>query len=187
MERQHNVQQACDTLGRGGVILYPTDTIWGIGCDATNEAAIEKVFEIKNRPKEKSLILLADSLEMVKQYVPVTPGMEAIIGSFEIPTTVIYDAPFGLPSAVISEVNTVAIRITEHAFCRALIHCFGRPIISTSANISGEKPAAYFEEISQSIVRAVDFIVSKEYDTSQYKQPSRLLKIRLDNTIDQLR
>jgi L-threonylcarbamoyladenylate synthase len=187
MNLNSDIQEAVSHLQKGNILLYPTDTIWGIGCDATNEAAIEKVFEIKHRPKEKSLIVLMDSLEMLKGYVDLSPEVEKLISSFDVPTTVIYDNPKLLPRSVTSEVNTIAIRITQHIFSKEMISAFGKPVISTSANISGEAHPVYFEEISQEIKNNVDHIVSADQDTSIYKQPSRLIKIMPDNTLDFLR
>ncbi len=174
-------------LQQGKTILYPTDTIYGIGCDATNENAVDKIFEIKNRPKEKSLIILVDSVEMLKKYVTVTNEIESLITSFELPTTVIYSNPRGLAKNAINSDNTIAIRVVNHKFCKELIHQFGKPIISTSANISGEKNPVSFSAISEDIKNKVDFIVNEKYDTSIYKFPSKLIKINADNSIEYLR
>ena len=183
----NDIQETISHLNKGNVILYPTDTIWGLGCDATNEDAIEKIFSIKQRSKEKNLIVLVDSVEMLHQYVDVSKEIEHLILSLQMPTTVIYDNPKDLPRKIISDVNTIAVRITSHEFCKKLIAQFGKPIISTSANISGEAHPVNFEDISEEIKNKVDFIVSKEYDTSIHKYPSRLIKILPDNTIDYLR
>ncbi|MDB5228178.1 MAG: putative ribosome maturation factor rimN [Bacteroidota bacterium] len=183
----NDIQETVSHLQKGNIILYPTDTIWGLGCDATNEDAIEKIFSIKQRSKEKNLIVLMDSVEMLRRYVDINKDIENQVSSLEVPTTVIYDDPKDLPRKIISDVNTMAIRITKHEFCKQLIAAFGKPLISTSANISGEAHPIYFEDISEEIKNKVDFIVPKEYDTSAYKQPSRLIKILPDNTIDFLR
>ena len=187
MNIHKDIQEAVSHLKNGGTILYPTDTIWGLGCDATNEAAIEKIFAIKHRPKEKNLIVLMDSVGMLKHYVNISAEIEELISSFDVPTTVIYSNPKHFPTSVVTSVHTVAIRITSHEFCKALISAFGKPIISTSANISGENHPVYFEDIAEEIKNNVDHIVSNEYDTSEYKQPSRLIKILPDNTLDFLR
>ena len=182
-----DIQQAIQNLQQGKTILYPTDTIYGIGCDATNEAAIENVFVIKNRPKEKSLIVLMNTIEMLKQYVQINADLEKLIISFKEPTTIIYANPVGLAQNAINADNTIAIRIPRHPFCQALIKEFGKPIISTSANISGENSPLSFDDISKEIKRKVDFIVDEKYDTSNYKQPSRLIKINKDFSIEYLR
>jgi L-threonylcarbamoyladenylate synthase len=179
--------EAYQCLQQGKTILYPTDTIWGIGCDATNETAVDKVFELKNRPKQKSLIILVDAVEMLKKYVTITDETEALINSFELPTTVIYSNPTGLAANVINNDKSIAIRIVNHAFCRQLIRAFGKPIVSTSANISGEKNPVFFDDISEQIKNKADFIVAEKYDTSVYKFPSKLIKINADNSIDYLR
>ena len=124
---------------------------------------------------------------MLKKYVEITTEIEKLILSFKEPTTVIYSNPKDLPASIISLENTVAIRITGHEFCRALINQFGKPLISTSANISGEENPLYFENISEEIKSEVNFIVPKDYDTSVYRQPSRLIKILPNNKIDHLR
>jgi L-threonylcarbamoyladenylate synthase len=184
---QTDIKEIATILTAGKTILYPTDTIWGIGCDATNETAVEKIFDIKNRPKEKSLIVLVDSIEMLKKYITITKETEALISSFELPTTVIYSNPIGLAKNVINNDNTIAIRIVNHDFCRQLIQQFGNPIVSTSANISGEKNPVSFEDISTAIKNKVDFIADKKFDTSVYKFPSKLIKISADNSIQYLR
>jgi len=179
--------QTVSILQQGKTILYPTDTIWGIGCDATNETAVEKIFDIKNRPKKKSLIVLVDSIEMLKKYVIVTPEIESMLASFELPVTVIYPNPKGLAPNVVNADNTIAIRIVNHDFCRQLIQQFGKPVVSTSANVSGEKNPVSFEDISVTIKKKVDFIADKKFDTSVYKFPSKLIKISADNSIQYLR
>lgn len=171
----------------GHVLLYPTDTIWGLGCDATNEKAVDKIFDIKQRPKEKSLIILVDSIETLEKHVNVTNEIESLLFSLKVPTTIIYPNPLGLAKNAINEDNTVAIRLVKHKFCQQLIHEFGKPIISTSANISGEKTPLEFGQIAAEIKEKVDFIVERKYDTSTYKSPSKLIKINADNSIEYLR
>lgn len=171
----------------GNILLYPTDTIWGLGCDATNADAVDKIFEIKQRPKEKSLIVLVDSIEMLEQYVNVTEKIESLIFSFKEPTTIIYPNPLGLAKNAINEDNTIAIRLVKHRFCQQLIREFGKPIISTSANISGEKTAFLFGQITPEIKEQINFIVDRKHDTNNYNQPSKLIKINKDNSIEYLR
>lgn len=181
------IHQTIKLLQYGKTILYPTDTIYGIGCDATNAKAVEKVFEIKKRRKEKSLIVLVKDIEMLKQFVVINNEIEKLIKSFEVPTTVIYSNPIGLAQNAVNADNTIAIRIPNQVFCQALITAFGKPIISTSANISGEKSPILFDDIATEIKNKVDFIVDEKYDTSTYKQPSKLLKINPDCSIEYLR
>lgn len=182
-----HITQAVSILQQGKTILYPTDTIWGIGCDATNAVAVEKIFDIKQRPKEKSLIILVDSVEMLERYVTISAETAALVASFQVPTTVIYPQPEGLAMNAINQDNTIAIRIVKQVFCQQLIQQFGKPIISSSANISGEKNPIYFDDISEAIKRKVDFITDKEYDTSSYKNSSKLIKMNPDNSIQYLR
>lgn len=184
---QSDIQKALNCLVEGKIILYPTDTIWGIGCDATNESAVDKIFRIKQRPQEKSLIILVDSVEMLKRYVSLSVETASLISSFELPTTVIYSNPEGLARNAVNSDNTIAIRIVNHKFCGKLIQRFGKPIISTSANISGDKNPVSFDAISEKIKSEVDFIVDNKYDTSVYKFPSKLIRINADNSLEYLR
>lgn len=182
-----NISEAVSLLEQGKIMLYPTDTIYGIGCDATNEEAIDKVFAIKNRPKEKSLIVLVSDIRMLKEYVTINEDTEKLILSFTEPTTVIYSNPVNLAKNAVNSVNTIAIRIPKQEFCQKLIKEFGKPIISTSANISTENSPLSFEDISDEIRTRVDFIIDKQFDTSTHKTPSRLIKIHPDNSIEYLR
>lgn len=183
----YNLIRCINHLIEGNVILYPTDTIWGLGCDATNAEAVDKIFEIKQRPKEKSLIVLVDTIETLERYVNVTNEIESMIFSFKVPTTVIYPNPLGLAKNAVNEDNTIAIRLVKHKFCQQLIREFGKPIISTSANISGEKTPLQFGQIASEIKEKVDFIVERKHDTTNYHEPSRLIKINKDNSITYLR
>lgn len=156
------------SLQNNGVILYPTDTVWGIGCDATDEKTVERVFKIKQRIESKSLIILVDSLEMLRKYVEEVPDIILkTLESFHKPTTVIYKNPKpacrrgrGLANNVIASDNTVAIRIVQDKFCKELIKKFGKPIVSTSANNSGKPTPKLFKEIEVSILDAVDYVVN---------------------------
>ncbi len=160
---QSNIHKVLKILKKEGVILYPTDTVWGIGCDATNEKAIVKIFNIKGRNESKSLIILVDSLKMLKQYVNEIPDtIIEFLEEFNKPTTVIYNNPKdkGLAKNVIASDYTVAIRIVQDEFCKELIKQFGKPIVSTSANISGKPTPKSFKEIETSILDAVDYVVN---------------------------
>ena len=149
------------SLKNNGTILYPTDTVWGIGCDATNEKAVSKIFEIKKRENSKSLVILVDSVEMLKKYVQLVPkNIMSYLSTIKKPTTIIYRDPKGLAKNIVASDNTVAIRIVSHKFCKLLIQKFGKPIVSTSANISDEGTPRYFSEINESILDSVDHIVN---------------------------
>lgn len=174
-------------LRNGKTILYPTDTIWGLGCDATNEEAVAKIYKIKQREESKSLIILVDSLEMLHAHVaePHVKVLE-ILKKTTRPTTIIYNNPSGLAQNVIAKDNTVAIRIVQNTFCQQLIKKFGKPIVSTSANISGESTPKSFKEINSKIIEAVDYVVNLRQDEVS-TQSSRILKILENGTIEVLR
>ena len=169
------------------VVLYPTDTVWGIGCDATSEDAVAKVFEIKQRSESKSLVILVDSFEMLKKYIPkVSEAVLDLLKKTTNPTTIIYDNPVGLAKNVVAADNTVAIRIVQNEFCRELIHLLGKPIVSTSANISGNPTPKSFKEIEQSILDSVDYVVNLQREDVNIKS-STILKVDEKGTITILR
>lgn len=181
------VKKALFFLNKKQTILYPTDTVWGLGCDATSKDAVAKIYQIKNREESKSLIILVDSLEMLKCYVKEIPvkALE-IIKTAEKPTTIIYKNPKNLASNVVAEDNTVAIRIVQQEFCQKLIKEFGKPIVSTSANISGEKTPMNFKEINTSILDAVDYVVNLHQEDTSNKS-SRIVKILENGKVEVLR
>ncbi|MCW3120801.1 MAG: threonylcarbamoyl-AMP synthase, partial [Flavipsychrobacter sp.] len=157
---EEDIKNAVQALQNGGVILYPTDTVWGLGCDALNAEAVEKVFAVKQRPKEKSMIVLLAEARDVLQYVAAPhPDIIAIIESFETPTTVIYENGLGFPSNVVNRDGSIAIRVTTDPFCKALIKRFRKPIVSTSANISGQQTPAIYNMIAATITEGADYVV----------------------------
>ncbi len=169
------------------VVLYPTDTVWGIGCDATSEEAVAKIFEIKQRSESKSLVILVDSFEMLKKYIPkVSEAVLELLSKTTNPTTIIYDNPVGLAKNVVAADNTVAIRIVQNEFCRRLINQFGKPIVSTSANISGNPTPKSFKEIEPSILDSVDYVVNLQREEVNEKS-STILKVDEKGTITVLR
>lgn len=171
------INNVIQTLDNRGVILYPTDTVWGIGCDATDEVAVKKVYKIKRRDESKSLVVLVDSLQMLQQYVGDIPRKaKQVLKTAIKPTTIIYNNPKGLARNVTAKDNTVAIRIIQDEFCQTLIKNFGKPIVSTSANISEKSTPKSFKEIDISILEAVDYIVNLRQDVIA-DAPSRILKI----------
>ncbi len=164
-------------LRKGDTILYPTDTVWGIGCDATNEIAVSKIYNIKHRSESKSLILLVDSFELLNTYVPqISPAVKDLLLKVNNPTTVIYKNPVGLAKNVVASDNTVAIRIVQNNFCKQLIKAFGKPIVSTSANISGQPTPKSFKEIQKPILDSVNYIVNLQQNEVSEKS-STILKI----------
>jgi L-threonylcarbamoyladenylate synthase len=173
-------------LESGHIILYPTDTIWGIGCDATNNDAVKNIYSIKNRAESKSLILLVDSIEMLQNHIHDIPKeLLEIINSTKKPTTIIYNNPVGIASKCISKDNTVAIRIVQDSFCKKLIKEFKKPVTSTSANISGSQPPRNFNEIDINIKKKVDYIVKLKLDKIMDKA-SRIIKFA-KNTVHIIR
>lgn len=169
-----------EKLSEGKVILYPTDTVWGIGCDATNKEAVNKIYQLKNREESKSLIILVSSIKMLKEYVSEVPN-EAIkvLNTFEKPTTIIYNKPKKLAKNTIATDNTIAIRIPKDDFCLEMIEKFGKPIVSTSANISGSDTPKCFSEISKAILNNVDYTVPLHQNKIN-QNSSTILKIEGD-------
>lgn len=164
---EDQIGQALSVLQAGGIILYPTDTIWGIGCDATNAGAVEKIYRLKQRNDRKNMIVLADGELMVERFVQKVP--EIAWDLWEVsdkPLTLILPQGKGLAENLLPEEGSVAIRIVRNEFCRKLIRKLGKPLVSTSANISGEKSPARFDEITSEILHGVDFIVDRSMEES---------------------
>ena len=179
-----SVAQALAVVLKGGIILYPTDTIWGIGCDATNSDAVKRIYSLKNREEKKSMIILVDDLNMLAQYVSEpSPKLLSYISSAEKPTTAIFKNAINLPGTLINEDGSIAIRIPKDDFCIQLIHQFQKPLISTSANISGEKSPQNFSEISVEIKNGVDYIVQHRQNDYSKNTPSTIIKL---NTMDEI-
>ena len=201
------IQQALEVLRSGGIILYPTDTVWGIGCDATNPAAVARIYEIKHRSDSKSLVLLASDMDMVCRYIKEVPEMAVQLGEVnDKPMTIIYPgaimgpSPAVIPAAelpkpdrnalafnTVAEDGTVGIRIPMMDFCQQLISRFGRPIVSTSANISGEPTPKNYSEISDEIRSAVDHIVDPSLERGSTGRSSSIIKVGLDYSIEIIR
>ena len=185
---EEDIKKCIETLNRGGVILYPTDTIWGLGCDALNEQATDKIYEIKQRPKEKSMIvLLAEARDLLQYVAAPHPDIIAIAESFGRPTTVVYYNALDLPRNVINSDGSIAIRVTDDPFCKALIKRLRKPLISTSANISGQPSPAVFSMISNDIVSKADYVVKYRQNDTTPRSPSRLVKINDDGEVFVLR
>lgn len=182
------IQAAVDILKDGGIILYPTDTVWGIGCDATNEEAVAKVFELKKRSDTKSLITLVSDADMLGRYVKVIP--EAAINLIEVndkPMTIIYPGAMNLAPNVIAADGSVGIRIPMSDFCRELVRRFRKPIVSTSANISGEPAPAFYEEIPIGIIEAVDWVADPYLEEGATGKASQIIKVGLRGEIEVIR
>lgn len=186
---QNDIKKAIEVLRSGGVILYPTDTIWGLGCDATNETAVQKIYDIKKRSDNKSMIILMDSENRLTGYVNDIPEVAYDVIEFaEKPLTVIFEGAKSLASNVINkEDQSVGIRITKEKFTKELIQRFRLPIVSTSANISGEPSPSIFDEISEEIKSAVDYIVEYRQDDTTKAKPSGIIKIGKDCSVKIIR
>lgn len=180
---QQEIGQTLATLQQGGLILYPTDTVWGIGCDATNEDAVQKVFQLKNRHESKALICLVSTLQMLEQIVGSIPEtVLQILKNPSKPTTIIYENPKGVAKNLIAADNTLAIRLVKDEFCEQLIQKLGKPIVSTSANISTKKTPQNFQEISREILEGVDYIVNL-HRQKQDGKTSAIIKISREGEI----
>jgi len=175
---KQEIEKALTVLKNGGVILYPTDTVWGLGCDATNEDAVAKINKIKGRADDKSFIVLLDVDNKLQSYVSDVPDVAYdLIEYAENPLTIIFSNAKNLAKNVINADGSVGIRIVRHEFCQQLIQKFRRPITSTSANISGQPTATTFHQISDEIREAVDYIVDWEQDSRDVKKPSTIIKL----------
>lgn len=183
-----DIKKSTETLVNKGVILYPTDTVWGLGCDATDVAPVAKIFKIKQRNESKSLIILVDSVKMLREYVAEIPDFVLdFLNSVQKPTTVIYSNPKKLANNVIASNNTVAIRIVKDDFCQKLIQNFGKPIVSTSANISGEATPQFFEDINAHIIENCDYVVKYRQNDQEKRIPSHLIQFDNEGNITFLR
>ncbi|MBS1781571.1 MAG: threonylcarbamoyl-AMP synthase [Bacteroidetes bacterium] len=175
-------------LQAGNTILYPTETVWGLGCNALDEKAVDKIFALKQRPKEKSLIVLLAEPKDILQFVAAPPpDIIDLINQFDRPTTVVYDHALGFPENVVNADDSIAIRITTDPFCKALIKRFRNPIVSTSANLSGEKTPASFSQIHPSIITQVGYAVKYRRNEQTTANPSRLIKMNDDGSFVVLR
>lgn len=176
---KRELQKSLSILRKGKIILYPTDTVWGLGCDATDENAVKKIFKIKQRAQSKSLIVLVNDFEMLQDYIDIpSKVVRTLLKESNKPLTIIYKNPRGLAQNVISSDNTVAIRIVKDEFCQELINLLAKPIVSTSANISGSPTPQIFNAIEVSILESVDYVVDLNRD-KECTNPSKI--IRLDN------
>jgi L-threonylcarbamoyladenylate synthase len=172
------IEKTLNVLKNGGVILYPTDTVWGLGCDATNEQAVSKINEIKGRSNDKSFIILLDTDAKLQSYVTEIPDVAYdLIEYAEHPLTIIFSGAKNLAKNVINEDGSVGVRIVKHDFCQQLIQRFRKPLTSTSANISGEPAPRFFDEISEEIKEAADYIVDLEQDLRIERKPSTIMKL----------
>lgn len=184
---QEILEKCKKIINSNGVILYPTDTIWGIGCSAKDENAIQKIYEIKERSEEKSLIILVESERRLQELVEVPALAWELIDLSEKPLTIIYDNPKNLPKKIIAQDNTIAIRLTKDEFCKRLINKINAPLVSTSANVSGEPSPANYSEISNKIKEKVDYIVPLRQEGKEKSQASSIIKLSVDGKVKIIR
>lgn len=188
MTQEEQIKQALDVLKRGGVILYPTDTLWGIGCDATNEEAVQRIYDLKKSGDKKSMLVLLDHLDKVSLYIQKVP--EIAWQLFEVadkPLTLILPDARTVATNLIPEEGTLGIRVPDHEFCKMLIRKFGRPLVSTSANISGQPSPLTVDEISSEIKSGVDMIVDKSMEGKPTRKPSSIIKVGKSGEITVIR
>lgn len=181
------MQKIIETLKNGGTILYPTDTIWGIGCDATNVEAIKKVAKIKNRNDAKSFIILVENERRLQDLVEVPEMAWEIIDVSEKPVTIIYEKARNLPQELLAKDGSIAIRLVKDKLCKRIIGKLNQPLVSTSANLSGEKSPVQFSDISPKIISQVDVVVEEHQDKKSKYSASSIIKIYQDNRVEVIR
>lgn len=187
MNIQEDINNCLKVLKQGGLILYPTDTVWGIGCDATNHEAIERIYKLKQRDESKALICLVHDFKMLNQYVENIPEVAYDILRYAAkPTTIIYDNPIRVSENLVAPDNTLAIRVVKDRFCDPMIKKFRKPIVSTSANISDKPTPKTFKEISSDILKGVDYVVTLHRDKKPAK-PSAIIKLTNDGKVHVIR
>lgn len=184
---KQEIENAIEVLKKGGLILYPTDTVWGIGCDATNADAVDKVYALKQRAESKAMVCLVHDFKMLNQFVEEIPEVAYDILRYAAkPTTVIYDDPIRVAMNIIAEDNSLAIRVVNDTFAKKLVRKFRKPIVSTSANISGKPTPLSFAEISEEIKNGVDYVVNFNQKEKR-GTPSAIIKLTLDGQVKVIR
>ena len=173
---QKAVDKCVEVLREGGIILYPTDTIWGVGCDATNEEAVAKVYALKQSEDKHSMLCLCRDADMVVRYVNRAPGIAfEVMELSDKPLTAILPGATGVAKSLIPETGTLGVRIPQHDFCQALLRKFGKPIVSTSANISGEEAAKRLKDVDERIIKGVDYVVNPRFEGKPTLKPSAII------------
>lgn len=182
------VAKALKVLQDGGIILYPTDTIWGIGCDATNTEAVKKIYALKQRDEAKSMIILLDIDNKLQSYISEVPDIAYDLMEYaEHPLTVVMPGAKNLSPALIGEDGSIGVRVTSHEFCKQLIQRLRKPLVSTSANISGEPSPKNFGQVSAEIINGVDYVVDLEQNDMSEKRPSTIMRLQPDGRFEFLR
>jgi L-threonylcarbamoyladenylate synthase len=188
MFSSEDITTALTTLRANGIILYPTDTIWGLGCDATSQEAVEKIFSIKSRDLNKSLLILVNSTQMLERYVYDIPEIAfQLITVTEDPLTIIYPKGKNLAKGVYSEDGSVGIRVCNDNFCNELITRLRKPLVSTSANFSGKPSPQFFDAIEEELIASVDYVVKHRQEDRQKQSASPVIKLNSDGTIKIIR
>ena len=192
MTQEQDIKNAVNVLREGGVILYPTDTVWGIGCDATNPEAVKRVYDIKQRDDSKAMICLVDSDVRLQRYVRNVPEVawqliDSISGTAAKPTTLILDGATGLAPNLLASDGSVALRITAEPFSRELCFRFQKPLVSTSANISGQPAAQNYRDIAPELLEQVDYVCWSRRQEHQPHQPSSIIRLRPDGQVTIIR
>lgn len=173
---QKAVDKCVEILRAGGLILYPTDTVWGIGCDATNEEAVAKIYALKRSEEKHSMLCLCRDADMVVRYVNRAPGIAfEVMELSDKPLTAILPGAVGVASNLIPESKTLGVRVPQHDFCQALLRKFGKPIVSTSANISGEPAAKRLKDVAEEILKGVDYVVHPRFEGKPTLKPSSII------------
>lgn len=181
LEYKKDIDACLRVLHNEGTILYPTDTIWGLGCDATSEKAVKKIYKIKQRCDSKAFIILLSDVKQIETYVEYVPPIAIdLMEKVHTPLTIIYENVKNLPATLIPDDNTIAIRLVKNKFVQDLIYAFGRPLVSTSANISGKANPFIFSEIDQQIINSVDYVVEYMRQSIQQVRPSTIIKLKGD-------
>jgi L-threonylcarbamoyladenylate synthase len=184
---EEEIERTLEVLKKGGIILYPTDTVWGIGCDATNPQAVERIYKLKQRDDNKAMICLVNSVKMLEQFVDEVPDPAYdVIEYSNKPTTIIYDNPVRVANNLVGSDETLAIRVVKEPFCEKLIYKLRKPLVSTSANISGQPTPNSFAQIAPEILKGVDYVVNL-YHSKISDKPSAIIKIGNDRSVKVIR
>ncbi len=185
---QEEINRAVEVLRKGGIILYPTDTVWGIGCDATNEQAAEKIYDLKGSVNKKGMIVLLDTPAAVGKYIRRVPEVAYdLMELTDKPLTLILDGAVGVAPNLIPEEGSLAVRVPDHEFCRRLVGRLGRPLVSTSANFSGEATPTRFRDIVEGIKEGVDMVIDPKFEGNPTRQASSIMMIKEDGEFKILR
>ncbi len=182
------VKNALDVINQGGIILYPTDTIWGLGCDATNTEAIQKIYALKQRAQEKSMIILLDTENKLESYISEVPTIAYDLIEFtENPLTLVMPGAKNISPALIAADGSVGVRVSTHPFCQQLIQRLRKPLVSTSANISGQPSPQNFSQVSDEIINGVDYVVNLDQHDLSIKKPSTIMRLEPDGKFEFIR